>query len=166
MAAQPPMKDLALKYHLLEVMIGTAVAPPVQRFRVNQALAAIRKQLRVTPFVKARVRRALDEMAYDGLVVRREDDGPAYFAVTRLGRETYARYKEVVVLWRLEKRFGEKLELTTVNRVSLRRPREDKFHMPAIGNVKMPLEYRPVRHVFEDDREIRVCEVEILPGRV
>jgi len=163
MTAELPKKDLALKYHLLEVMAGTAVEPPVAKFRVKEALGRFRKQLRVSPFSGPAVNAALREMAVDGLVAAKRDRGGGYYEVAPAGKAAYERHKEVVVLWRLEKRFGEKLELTTVNQVSLRLPRQDKFHTPAVSNVKMPFEYRPLRHYFEEDREIRVCEVSIFP---
>jgi hypothetical protein len=163
MAAELPKKNLALKYHLLEVMVGTAVEPPVAKFRVKQALRRFREQLRVSPFGNSHVSRALREMAVDGLIVAKRDRSGSYCEVTAPGRETYERYKEVEVLWRLEKRFGDKLELKTVNQISLRLPRQDKFHAPAVSNVKMPFQYTPVRHSFEEDREVRVWEVAILP---
>jgi len=163
MTAELPKKDLALKYHLLEVMIGTAVEPPMAKFRVKKALRRFKKQLRVSPFSNPPVRGALREMAADGLVVAKKDKSGAHYEVAPPGREAYEKYKEVVVLWRLEKRFGEKLELKTINQISPRLPRQDKFHTPAVSNVKMPFEYKPLRHYFEEDREIRVCEVAILP---
>lgn len=166
MAAELAKGDLALKYHLLEAMIGTEVEPPIERFRVGEALDALKRQLRVSPFGRARTRQALREMARDGLVAAKKERGRLYYEVTRPGRQAYRAYKEVMILWRMEKRFGEKLELKTITKISPRRSRQDKFHMPMICDVKMPLSFRPVRHRFEEDREIRVCEVGIIrPGR-
>jgi predicted transcriptional regulator len=163
MAVELAKKDLALKYHLLEVIAGTSVEPPVPKFRVHAELSRLKRLLRVSPFGRSHVSKAMRQMAADGLVVARKDENGPYYAVTPAGREAYYRYNEVVVLWRLEKRFGEKMELKTVNQISLRLPRQDKFHMPAVSNVKMPLQFRPVRHCFEEDREIRLCEVAITP---
>lgn len=162
MPAEIRKDHLALKYHLLEAMIGTAVEPPVAKFRVSEALRRFRKQLRVSPFGRSHVSRALREMAEEGLVVAKKDKRGPYWEAAGAGREAYTRYKEVVALWRLEKRFGEKLELKTVNRISPRLPRQDKFHMPAVSNVKLPFEYKPLRHRFEEDMEIRVWEVSLL----
>lgn len=161
MAPEILKKDIALKYHLLEAMVGTDVDPPLEKFRVSEALAGFKRQLRVSPFGRARTRRALKEMEQDGLVVERKEKNRRHYEVTKLGGGVYAAYKEIMILWRLEKRFGEKLELKTVTQITPRRPRQDKFHMPRITGVKMPLAFMPVRHRFEEDLEIRVCEVEI-----
>lgn len=161
--AREPLRngDIALKYHLLEAMTGTDVEPAIEKFGVNEALSAFKRQLRVSPFGKARTRQALREMAQDGLVVSRKDKNRQYYTITRTGREVYASYKEVMILWRMEKRFGKKLELKTITKISPRRPRQDKFHMPRICSIHLPLSFKPVRHRFEGDLEIRVCEVGI-----
>jgi hypothetical protein len=150
--------DSALRYHLLEAMIGTSAEPSVENFFIPEALDEMQRRLKVSPFIKSRVRRALREMTADGLVAVHRRGRRGFWRVADPGRLAYA-CKEAMVLWRLEKKFGKKLTLETVTQITPRKKGQDKLYMPQICFVRMPLAFRPVEHRFEADREIRICEV-------
>ena len=150
--------ELALHYHLLEAMTGTPAEPAIEKFFISDALSRIQRQLKVSPFSRPRVRQALRYMAGEGLVARHRQGRRIYYCITDSGRRAYNNYKEVMVLWQLEKRFGKKAILKTITQISLKKKGEDKLHMPSICFLHMPLAYRPVEHRFEKDREIRIFE--------
>ncbi len=150
--------ELALQYHLLEAMTGTPAEPAIERFFVPEALSRIQRQLKVSPFSRPRVRQALRYMAGEGFVARHRQGRRIYYCITDSGRRAYNRYKEVMILWRLEKTFGKRASHKTITQISLKKKGEDKLHMPSICFLHMPLAYRPVEHRFEEDREIRVFE--------
>ena len=151
--------ELAMQYHLLETIIGTPAEPPVAEFFVAEALDALKAQLQVSPFARARARRVLRAMANEGLVGQHRRDRRSCYCVTDMGRNFYARFKEVMEVWRLEKKFGERMTLTTVTRISPRKKGEDKLCLPRVNSLHFPFKYQKIQHRFEGDREIRIYKV-------
>ena len=151
--------ELAMQYHLLETMIGTPAEPPVEAFFVAEALEALEVQLRISPFVRARVRQVLRVMAHEGLVARHRQGRRVFYSATDMGRGMYNGLKEVMDIWRLEKKFGGRMTLTTVTRISRRKKGEDKLYMPRINSMHFPFKYEKIQHRFEGDREIRLYKV-------
>jgi len=153
--------ELALEYHLLEAMTGTPAEPPVEELFIDEALSEYKKQLDVSPFSRARVRQALRSMSADGLVAGHRRDRRRYYTATDMGRRAYGRYKEVMILWRLEKEFGKKPTLRTITQISPRKRGQDKLYMFPMCYVRLPLAYKPIEHRFEGDREIRIYDVNL-----
>ena len=151
--------ELAMQYHLLETMIGTPAEPPVDEFFVGDVLDALQAQLRISPFARARVRQVLRAMAHEGFVARHRQGRRIFYCVTDMGRRAYNSLKEVMEVWRLEKKFGERMTLTTVTRISPRKKGEDKLYMPHVNSMHFPFRYEKTQHRFDGDREIRIYKV-------